>query len=291
MKDSAKRRPMTNRKRNALWGYGFIAIWLIGFLGFTLYPMIYSIIISLNDVRLTTDGLELSWRGFYHYNFALSVAKEFRLAIGNDIGFILSATIVVVVFAFIISLLLNKGFPMRTFFRVVFFLPVVIMSGPVISKLLTGRTVNFSDETGLLYGFLEDLPSVLQTPTMFVLNNLVKILWFSGVQILIYLAGLQKISPDIYEAASIDGAGPWEKFWKITLPYMVPMAMLNAIYTVVEISNYSELEVNQLISKNLFAQQRIYSYSAAMSWMYFIIVAVMLLLVLLVFKLFGRKDK
>lgn len=291
MKGSVKRGPMPARTRNALWGYGFIAIWLLGFFVFTLYPTIYSFIISLNDVRLTSDGMLFTWRGLYHYNYSISVSGDFKMAISEDLGFIVCATIVVVVFSLIIALLLNKSFPLRTFFRVVFFLPVVIMSGPVISKLLTGETIDFSDQATVLYGFLADLPGILQTPTLFVLDNLVKILWFSGVQILIYLAGLQKISPDIYEAASIDGAGAWEKFWKITLPHMKSMALLNAIYTVVEISNYSGLSVNTLISKQLFNQTRIYSYSAALSWLYFVIIAILLGLVFLVFKLFGRKDK
>ena len=290
MKATDKKPRLTNRARNSLWGYGFIAIWLIGFLGFTLYPVIYSFIISLNNVRLTSKGMLFTWRGLYHYKYALSVSGAFRQAVVSDIGFILCATIVIVVFSLIIALLLNKKFPARTFFRVVFFLPVVIMSGPVISKLLTGETVNFSDQANTLYTFLNDLPELLRNPTLFVLDNLVKILWFSGVQILVYLAGLQKISPDIYEAASIDGAGAWEAFWKITLPHMAPMALLNAIYTVVEISNYSELKVNALISAHMFNQTRIYSYSAAMSWLYFIVVALMLVLVFLVFKLFGRRS-
>ncbi len=289
MKNSVKK-PLSARTRGALWGYGFIAIWLIGFFVFTVYPTVYSFIISLNDVRLTSDGMLFTWRGLYHYRYAISVSGDFKLAITQDLGFIVCATIVVVVFSLIIALLLNKNFPLRTFFRVVFFLPVVIMSGPVISRLLTGDTADFSGQATLLYAFLSDMPKVLQTPTLFVLDNLVKILWFSGVQILIYLAGLQKISPDIYEAASIDGAGAWEKFWKITLPHMRSIALLNAIYTVVEISNYPSLSVNTLISRHLFNQTRIYSYSAAMSWLYFVIVAVLLGLVFLVFKLFGRKD-
>lgn len=291
MKNSATKSAISAHTRNALWGYGFISLWIVGFLGFTLYPTIYSFIMSLNDVRLTSEGMLFTWRGLYHYYYAISVSGELKTALSEDLGFIICATIVVVVFSLIIALLLNKSFPLRTFFRVVFFLPVVIMSGPVISKLLTGNTVNFLDEDTAIYKFLADLPSVLQTPTMFVLNNLVKILWFAGVQILMYLAGLQKISPDIYEAASIDGAGSWEKFWKITLPHMKSMALLNAIYTVVEISNYSGLSINNLISKQLFNQTRIYSYSAALSWLYFVIIAILLGLVFLVFRLFGGKDK
>lgn len=281
---------MTARKRNALWGYGFIGMWIIGFFAFTVYPAVYSFIISLNDVRLTENGMVLSYRGLYHYSYTISVASEFKMAISSDIGFIVCATIVITVFSLIIALLLNQKFLGRTFFRVIFFLPVIIMSGPVISKLLTSTTVSFSEQSNFIEMFLNQLPSVLKNPTVFVLDNLVMILWFSGVQILMYLSGLQKISPDIYEAASIDGAGAWEKFWKVTLPHMKSMALLNAIYTVVEIANYSGLKVNSLISNQLFNQTRLYSYSAAISWLYFVIITILLGLVFLTFKLFGRKD-
>lgn len=291
MKCQSAKSKITLRGRNAAWGYLFISPWIIGLLIFTFYPAIYSVIISLNDVRLTDAGMQLSWRGLYHYNYALNVNGSFRMNIGDAVLFIVCVTVVVVVFSLIIALLLNKKFPGRTFFRVIYFLPVVIMSGPVISKLLTGETVDFSSQVPKVSSFLESLPGILKTPAMFVLNNLVIIFWFCGVQILVFLSGLQKISPDIYEAASIDGAGPWEKFWKITLPHMKTIALLNAVYTVVETSNYSELGINKLISDKLFDQTRIYSYSAAMSWLYFVIVALILALVYLCFTLFGRNSR
>ena len=123
------------------------------------------------------------------------------------------------------------------------------------------------------------------------LNNLVLILWFCGVQILIFLAGLQKISPDLYEAASIDGAGGWEKFWKITLPHLSPMILICGVYTVVDIANYSKGAVNSLINSKIFDAKSLYSYSSAMAWLYFIVVALLLVALLLIFKFFGRKAK
>lgn len=281
---------MTMKTRNAWIGYGFIAPWIIGFIALTLYPAIYSIIISLNDVRLTESGIKLSWRGLYHFNYAINSDLTFRTALGSTVLFIVCATPVVVVFSLIISMLLNNKFPLRTFFRIVFFLPVVIMSGPVISKLLTKHTVTFSEQAPSLYSFLKNLPQIIQTPTIFILDNLVMILWFSGVQILIFLAGLQKISPDLYEAADIDGAGSWEKFWKITLPYMAPIALINTVYTVVEIANYSGMDVNAKITEQLFNQTRIYSFSAAMSWIYFFVIVILLLVIYLIFRYFGRRD-
>ena len=165
------------------------------------------------------------------------------------------------------------------------------MSGPVISSLLTGHTVDFTDEGSQIYIFLSGLPSFISKPCLFVLENLVLILWFSGVQILIFLAGLQKISPSLYEAADIDGASSWEKFWKITLPHIAPLALVCAIYTVVDISNYSGNAVNYDITDNLFNTSMMYSLSAAMSWIYFGVVLLILLAVYLVFLWLGRRGR
>lgn len=203
MKCQSAKSKITLRGRNAAWGYLFISPWIIGLLVFTFYPAIYSVIISLNDVRLTDAGMQLSWRGLYHYNYALNVNGSFRMNIGDAVLFILCVTVVVVVFSLIIALLLNKKFPGRTFFRVIYFLPVVIMSGPVISKLLTGETVDFSSQVPKVSSFLESLPGILKTPAMFVLDNLVIIFWFCGVQM--EKTGLPKVS--YYAAVSLGFGG------------------------------------------------------------------------------------
>ena len=118
------------------------------------------------------------------------------------------------------------------------------------------------------------------------------IMWFSGVQILIFLAGLQKINPNLYEAAAIDGAGTWEKFWKITLPHMKTLIIICTIYTIVDLANYQNNAVNQRITWRIFDDAgRIYSFSAAMSWIVFLVVMLILGLVFLAFYLLGRRDK
>lgn len=95
---------------------------------------------------------------------------------------------------------------------------------------------------------------------MFILNNLVLILWFSGVPILIFLSGVQKISPDLYEAAEIDGAGGWEKFWKITLPHLQPFAVICTAYTIIDLASYPNNAMNQRIANYMFSFDVLYSY-------------------------------
>lgn len=284
-------KPMTNKKRNAVAGYLFILPWIVGLLAFVAYPVVYSILLSLSTAKVTTSGIEMKWAGLTYYTRALAQDTTFTSTIAETVLFMACAVPVILVFSLMIAILLNSKFRLRGFFRSVFFLPVIIMSGPAISELLTKYTVDFSESGAGIYEFLATLPDFLQTPALFILNNLVLILWFSGVQILIFLAGLQKISPEIYEAASIDGAGPWEKFWKITLPAMTPIAMVSAIYTVVEIANWTNNATNQKIGSHLFEVGQPYSFSAAMSWIYFGVVALVLLLVFLIFRLLGRRDR
>lgn len=285
-----KKHSLTIKHRNALTGYLFFSPWIIGFLVFTLFPIIYSIRLSLNSLQITTKGILMTWKGFEYYNQALRVDTTFTTTLGDTVLFITCATPIILVFSLIIAILLNGKYPLRAFFRGVFFLPVIIMSGPVISDLLSQYSVTFSNANPGIYSFVNGLPDIINKPVLFALNNLILILWFSGVQILIFIAGLQKVGSDIYEAASIDGATAWEKFWKITLPYVKPLALVNAIYTVMEIANYSNNNVNIKINSHLLEVNQPYSYSAAMSWIYFSVILFLLLVVYSIFQGFGRRE-
>jgi len=239
-------------------------------------------------VRIS-EGLSLKFNGWQYYYEALNVDTQFKTNLGETVIFICCATPIIVVFSLIIAMLLNGKYPLRTLFRAIFFLPVIIMSGPVISDLLSQYSVDLSKLSPLIYNFIDSLPGFIRTPIFFSLNNLVLILWFSGVQILLFLAGLQKVGTEVYEAASIDGATGWEKFWKITLPHIKPIAMINSVYTVMEIANYSNNSVNNKISSHLLEVNRPYSFSAAMSWIYFVVILLLLLAVYIIFN--GRRDR
>lgn len=283
---------LTLKQRGALYGYAFIGIWIIGFLLFVLYPVIYSIIISVNAIKIRPDGIIYTFKGSFFYNYALNEQPHFRNCLAIQMKMVCGMTPVILVLSLIVSMLLNTKFRGRALFRAIFFMPVIIMSGPVISSLLTQYSVDFSANSRIVYELLSYMPSALASPVQYVLDNLVKILWMSGVQILIFLAGLQSIGTEVYEAASIDGAGAWEKFWQITLPHISPMILICAVYTVIDTANYNEGgNMNALINSQIFDANYMYSYSAAMSWMYFLVVAAVLVAVLLIFKFFGRKAK
>lgn len=280
---------MSIRSQDRLAGSLFFLPWVIGFLAITCYPLIYSVLISFNQVVIKPGSLTLEPVGFEYFRQALLADERFPLTLLNSVSSILLGMPLTVVFSLIIALLLSRKFRGRAFYRVIFFLPVVIMSGPVMTQLMSQTsamnvTIDFMNIRSILMEMSWTGASILIT----FLNSFIRILWFCGVQIIIFLVALQKIDPNMYEAASIDGATAWESFWKITLPYLKPVIMLNCVYTVVEMGAAADDATNQLIAGNIRDIARPYSYAAAQSWLY---AGCLLLIILVAFLLFREKKE
>lgn len=266
---SKRRFHMTNKRRDALAGLLFFLPWLIGFFAITAYPLVYSIFISFNQVVITPGKTSFTPVGWEYFRQAFAVDTEFPTKLMNSLGSVLLGTPLTVVFALIISLLLNRKFRGRALYRMIFFLPVIIMSGPVMAELLTetsAMTININVFN--VMGLLQNNDAFWSKILLTFLNSFVQILWFSGVQTIIFLAALQKVDRSMYEVASIDGASAWESFWKITLPHLKPIILLNTIYTIVEMGTFASDPTNQKIIKDMRDIGRPYSYSAAESWIY-----------------------
>jgi ABC-type sugar transport system permease subunit len=182
------------------------------------------------------------------------------------------------IFSMLIALFLNLDFKFKGLFRTIFFLPVVITSGPVIEELTAQGATSAPGiaNSVAVQEFLFELPSYLRSPVQYLLTSFILILWFSGVQILIYLASLQKIDKSTYEAASIDGASAWEMFWKITLPSLSTTSIIVAIYTVITLSQFSENKVIKYIYLQTYAVGSGIGYASAMAFLYFAILLVLL---------------
>ena len=289
---SKKMFKMTKKRRTALIGYSFLSIWIVGFLVFTLYPVILSGVISLSELQMGLHGIQYKFTGLRFFKYAFQGDSQFTPKLLEALAFICYATPIIVIIALLLAMLLKKKYRGRTIFRAIFFMPVVIMSGPVISGLLGKYSVDFSEASPALFAFIEALPKVFRSPCMFVMENMVTVLWYSGVQILILLVAIQRISPELYEAASIDGASKWEMFWKITLPYTMPTLLVCALYTVIELANDSTNAVNTYIANKMFDHKLgYYSYSSAMAWIYTGTIILILLLIFGVLKFFQRKER
>lgn len=274
-------------------GYLFVLPWLIGFIIFTAFPILYSLYLSFFSVKITTIGIQTTFVKF----------QNFIAIFTSDISFINNLTLylreifivvpLIVILALMIALLLNQDIKGKGFFRTVFFLPVIISSGPVLEKLQTlGVTSIPKVSEYAIYKLALNNPNLGFTKLFtYVIDNMIILLWFSGVQILIFIAALQKIDTSIYEAAKIDGASMWEIFWKITLPSLVPMIIVNVVYTLVM---YSISTLNPIIGQiktNMFEMKTGFGYASALSWIYFIVMILVLLVMVGVISFFSRKEK
>ncbi len=287
---SPARREISLRAREALYGYGFILIWVIGFALFTAIPLYETLRYSFNRVTVTATHIELSYVEWANYSRALLTDPTFiELLIGYAIEMLISVPIVLI-FAMIIALFLNQKFRFKGLFRVIFFLPIVITSGPVIRELTAQGAASAPGLADIpaVVDFLAELPRALRSPVEYLLTSFILILWFSGVQILIYLSSLQKVDRSVYEAAAIDGASSWDTFWKIVLPALSTATVVNAIYTIVTLSHFSENKVIQYIYARTYDVQGGIGLASAMAFLYF---AVMVALLALIFLLLTRRAQ
>jgi oligogalacturonide transport system permease protein len=272
--------------REALYGYAFVSIWIIGFAIFTLAPFIQTFSYSLNKVTVEATGIHLENIHWANYSRALFTDPNFvELLIGYAIETLVSIPIILI-FSMIIALFLNLKFHFKGFFRTIFFLPVVITSGPVIQELTSqgATSVPGIAKSPAILHFLTTVPRYLRNPIEYLLTSFILILWFSGVQILIYLSSLQKIDKSIYEAAAIDGASAWEAFWKITLPSLSTTTMIVAVYTVITLSHFSENKVAKYIYSQTYAVEGGIGYASAMSFIYFLVLILLLAIVFLLLR-------
>ena len=280
------------RLREALYGYGFVILWIVGFGLFTLVPLVQTVLYSMNQVTVQATGIELAPVGWANYSRALLTDPNFvQLLIEYAVETLVSVPIILI-FSMIIAILLNLKFRFKGLFRTIFFLPVVITSGPVIRELTAqgATSVPGIANSAAITEFLAQLPSSLRNPIEYLLTSFILILWFSGVQILIYLSSLQKIDKSVYEAAAIDGASAWEAFWKITLPSLSTTTIIVAIYTIITLSHFSENKVIKYIYSNTYAVGGGIGYASAMSFLYFFVLILLLAIVYLPSALGGKRK-
>ena len=295
MKKQKKVKPGRLKRRENMMGYVFILPWLIGLLGLVIYPLFESFRYSLNRIIMNPMlGRVMTPVKFENYRNIFLVDTDFVFQLESYLLQTALAVPVIVAFALIIAMMLNGKIRLKGFFRLIFFLPVIIASGPVMNQLTSQGAasipmMNVQMITGV---FEQYLPRLIATALSSVFSNIIMLLWYSGVQILIFLAALQKIDSSLYEAAKIDGGSWWECFWKITIPTIKPMILLNAVYTIIFMSNTETNGIINLISTRMFSSAGGgaggYGYAAAMAWCYSIVVT--LLVVVMAVLLMGRKD-
>ena len=291
-----KKRGASLDVKKARAGWLFVLPFIIGFVLLYL-PIIYdSIKYSFHDIRiLTGGGFKLRWVGFENYSNALFVDPNFVQKLGEGITQLILDIPAIVIFSLFVAILLNGKIAGRAAFRAIFFIPVLLTTGMIAEIDASNTLANYmGDAEGIDTGSGEsqvaEIVSVMDIEALFsnmmigtelvqyvvnLVNNIFNIINRSGVQMLIFLSGLQSISPAIYESCSIDGASGWETFWKITLPMVSPMILVNAVYTVIDSFTSSSNVVMQYIESQSPTSSGD-PLTSAMSWMYFLIVILMI---------------
>ncbi len=278
-------------KREARAGYFFIAPWIIGTLLFLLIPLGQSFYYMWFNIRITPKGYLFKFVGAQNFSQIWLENPEFPQQLVTYIWQTLVEVPIIVVFALLIAMMLNGKIRFRAMFRLIFFLPVIIVSGPVMNMLVSegAASIPALNVQSVISAFSRVLPDSMANSIGEMFANMIMILWYSGVQILIFLSALQKVDPALYEAAKIDGGSGWECFWKITLPTMKPMILLNAVYTVIFLSGNEQNTLITMIESAMFSGtvEKGYGYASAMAWMYSLVIT---LIAGLFFLLLGSKK-
>ncbi|MCR5540917.1 MAG: sugar ABC transporter permease [Ruminococcus sp.] len=287
--EKQKRHVLSYEKRKGLYGYGFIGLWALGTIYFFIAPLIMSLIYSFNETSVEVGGMKMKWIGMKNYVNAFRKDQDYTLALVDMLKNTALRTPLIIIFSIFIALVLNQKFKGRTFARAVFFLPVIIATGPVMDIIngnmstggYSGGSEQFSTmfEANLvdqllnflgIYNISDKLSNIINSLTTDIFN----LVWNSGIQILLILAALQGISPASKEAAQMEGATSWEFFWKITLPTISPMILASVVYTVVDSFVDPGNKVMTIVLNKSTNWQ--HGYSAAMAWAYFAIIGVCL---------------
>jgi ABC-type sugar transport system permease subunit len=304
---SKRRRKVSLDKRKARSGYFFVAPFLIGLVLIYIPMLIDSMWLSFSYVQSSLGGGEEYINvGFDNYITAFT-DKTFVSTLVSGLQQLVFEVPAIIVFSLFVAVVLNQKMLGRAAFRAIFFVPVILSAGLMetinANDLVSGSMQEGVDDGSGQESGASEIISVMDFQALFanmkvgkelvsyvvgLVNSIYDIVNDSGVQMLIFLAGLQSISPSIYEAAQIEGATGWETFWKITFPMISPMILVNAVYTLIDAFTKSGNTVMQYIKGELFPHEK-----SAMYWIYFGIVMLLVALVAAVastFIFYQRKD-
>lgn len=309
-----KRRAASLDKKKARGGWWFVLPFVIGFLLVYLPILWDSVRFSFYHVSSQAGGgMILDWVGLENYTDALFVNPDFVQTLISGLGQMAFDIPAIVIFSLFMAVLLNTKMRGRAAFRAIFFMPVVLSTGFMASLEASNALSSYMDSTsgmndGSGRSTSSDIISVLDFEKLFdqmkvgteivhvvisIINNIYDIVNRSGVQMLIFLAGLQSISPAIYESCQIDGASGWETFWKVTFPMISPMILVNAVYTIIDSFTAESNQIMRFIDSVYDGEINGNTISSAMSWMYFLIVILVVAVVAMVcsaFVFYQRRD-
>lgn len=296
MQETKKKRkkPSSFYKRQDRWGLLMMSPWLVGVVFFFLKPLVEVFIYGFNNISIELGGMTKEWVGLENYIYVVRVHATFYQKLITTFAQALPNTVLIIFFSLFAAVLLNGKFKFRGAARVIFFLPIVLATDLISVELSSvnldglGSSGNTAAEamTGamLVVEFLIEsvgLPMDMISMLLGIITNVFETIKLSGVQILIFLAGLQSVSPSMYEVAKMEGATGYETFWKVTLPTVSPLILTNVIYTLTD--NLMRTDLIEMMQTTAFAQGQ-YGYSAAMSVVFLLCTLIVIALISLILR-------
>ena len=303
MKSNKKRHGIESINRRA--GRLFILPWVIGMIFFVIVPLITSVAYAFCEVTFKVGGIDYNFVFLDNFKYLLTKDPYYTDALVSSLTSLLYTVPIIVAVSLILGIVLNQKFRGRVIMRAIFFLPVIIAAGVVLDILTTqingqppiiqlGSTATtmsdgggYLDATALLNGLR--LPEAVTGMISKYITMIFNLLWRSGIQINLFISGLQTIPDSLYEVSKIEGASKWEEFWMITFPMLRDVTLLVTVFTVLEEMVSTSNEVMSNAQSMISGQQR-YDLPTAMIWFYFLCVLVMCgILLVPLFRSFKRK--
>ena len=311
-----KKKPASLDRKKARAGWWFVLPFVVVFIAIYVPIIFDSIRFSFHELEIqVTGGYDLIYVGWDNFQEALFEDAGYVTTLVAGIRQLVLDIPAIVIFSLFIAIILNDKMPGRTLFRAIFFIPVILSTGIIDSIDQSNSMMTYMGSSdGISTGAEEsqttanEIISAMDIQKLFanmkvgqglvdyvagLVNDIYNIVNRSGVQMLIFLAGLQSINPAIYESCKIDGASSWETFWKITFPMISPMILVNTIYTVIDSFTSESNQVMTYIDKIYREAANGQVLSSAMSWMYFLIVIAMIAIVaglLSMYTFYQRRD-
>ena len=283
------------------YGRMFVLHWEIGLLLFFVVPLFKSLYYAFCDLSFSeSGGYETQFVGLFNFDYALNEDPQFSGFLLKTLGTSAGSLPVIVILSLILALLLNQKFKGRLFFRALYFLPVIIASGVVITHLFSSTSSELSSSgvsdsfasnmitADEILGWLSLPPKVIEGFSS-VLNNIFNLVWNCGIQIVLFISGMQSISDSLYEVSKVEGATKWEEFWFITLPMLARTLILVIIFTMVELVTDKNNDVMSLSYQFMTQGFQNFGRASAMLWIYFGIVSVIMAILMFAYNAFFLK--
>lgn len=279
------------KQKESLKAYVFFIPLIIGLITFFIIPVFKSLLFSMSEVTTNGQGYSIALRGFQSFDKAFNDHTSYRQTVVESIMKTIGTTPLIILFSFFMSSVLNQNFKGKTFFRTILFLPLaltILESQPELLEQSMGAfgnlkgdgeaAVSFTTQISeflLQAGLSDDITSKLTS----LVDSIYEVMDRSSIQILIMLIGMQAVSPSLYEAAYVEGATSWESFWKITFPMVSPMILVCIVYTIIDSFTTQGSGVMKLIDSTATGTTLDLSLASAMGWVYFIMIAAVLVVV------------